>query len=579
MLAQCVLCLILVTLSSSFDIPPTCNSPIYCQGRLLHTVQLAEVFKDSKTFVDKKLKYSQNETLDRFEKFMETHSDKPTYKQVEKFVKEHFENGNELEVTDPVDWSNSPLVLSRISDPELRRWAEELNGLWRNFTRKISREVERNGEKYSLIYVPNRFVVPGGRFREFYYWDTYWIIRGLLVSGMKETVRGMLENFIHMVRTYGHVPNGGRIYYIRRSQPPLLIAMVDTYYQETADLEFVRTNIDVLENEFKFWMEQRTVPVEKDGRYYTLARYYAVSKGPRPESYKEDYNKAHESFDNEERRQEFYVDIKSAAESGWDFSSRWYIVNATNNGSLNNIHTRDIIPVDLNSFLYMNAQTLSKLYGELGFVEKSDHYAKLAKEWKEAVTAVFWNEEEGSWFDYDTINHVQRKYFYPSNLAPLWTGCYDHHDAAVIAQRAVSYLLKHDVMSFLGGIPTSEMYTSEQWDLPNAWPPLQVIIIQGLARTHQPNATNLAYDLAHRWVLSNYKGFQDTGEMFEKYNAQYPGGSGFYGEYQPQSGFGWTNGIILELLSTYGGKLKAKIRTSREIPRKMAHRRGRTHNF
>lgn len=50
----------------------------------------------------------------------------------------------------------------------------------------------------------------------------------------------MLENFLKMVDTYGMVPNGGRIYYTRRSQPPYLIPMVKLYMDKTNDLEFLR---------------------------------------------------------------------------------------------------------------------------------------------------------------------------------------------------------------------------------------------------------------------------------------------------------------------------------------------------
>jgi alpha,alpha-trehalase len=126
----------------------------------------------------------------------------------------------------------------------------------------------------------------GGRFREFYYWDTYWIIQGLLLSEMYDTTRGILENFLSMVEQYGFVPNGGRVYYVQRSQPPLLIPMVDSYVTQTSNITFLRNNINLLEAEFQFWMNNRTVTVKKNGREYKLARYYAVTQGPRPESYR-----------------------------------------------------------------------------------------------------------------------------------------------------------------------------------------------------------------------------------------------------------------------------------------------------
>ena len=89
-----------------------------------------------------------------------------------------------------------------------------------------------------------------------------------------------------MVTKYGHVPNGGRVYYINRSQPPLLTPMVNSYVTITKDIAFLKQNIDLLEKEFDFWMNERTTVVKKDGKEYTLARYYARSLGPRPESYR-----------------------------------------------------------------------------------------------------------------------------------------------------------------------------------------------------------------------------------------------------------------------------------------------------
>ena len=126
----------------------------------------------------------------------------------------------------------------------------------------------------------------GGRFKEFYYWDSYWIVQGLLLCDMTKTARGILENFLSMITKYGHIPNGGRVYYINRSQPPLLTPMVNNYVTKTKDIAFLKKNIHLLEKEFEFWMKKRTITFRKDGKEYTLARYYAPSLGPRPESYK-----------------------------------------------------------------------------------------------------------------------------------------------------------------------------------------------------------------------------------------------------------------------------------------------------
>lgn len=248
---------------------------------------MAGLYTDSKTFVDMKIKTSPEEVLHRFELMMNVTDNTPTKAEIQNFVKENFDReGSEFQAWDPPDWKQSPSFLSKVKDRKFRDWASHLNLLWKFLGRKIKDEVHEHPELYSIIYVPNAVIVPGGRFREFYYWDSYWIMKGLLLSEMTDTVRGMIENFLHIVRTYGHIPNGGRIYYLMRSQPPLLSTMVQMYFEHTKDIEFVQKHIGALEKEFEFWMRNRTVAVEKDGKHYTLARYNDRSYGPRPESYR-----------------------------------------------------------------------------------------------------------------------------------------------------------------------------------------------------------------------------------------------------------------------------------------------------
>jgi alpha,alpha-trehalase len=330
--------------------------------------------------------------------------------------------------------------------------------------------------------------------------------------------------------------------------------MVDSYVTQTGNISFLTNNINLLEKEFHFWMNNQNVTVNKDGNEYKLARYYAPSQGPRPESYSEDYLNA-EMLPPEKNKEDFYINIKSAAESGWDFSSRWFISNGTNQGDLLDIETENIIPVELNSLLYWDAFLLAKFYNKLGDLEKSQYYQDVAEQWKAAVTAVHWNENIGTWLDYDMRNNKPREYFYPSNLAPLWTRCYNTSLSGHYANKTTQYINNEGIRTYLGGIPTSLDLTREQWDFPNAWPPLQIIIIQGLLYTNDTDANNLAYEFAQNWVFANHKGYLETNEMFEKYDAENPGEYGGGGEYTVQSGFGWTNGVIMELLNTYGSVL------------------------
>jgi alpha,alpha-trehalase len=122
-------------------------------------------------------------------------------------------------------------------------FAQDLNTRWKILCRKIKQEVEDQADRYTLIYLPHPVIVPGGRFREIYYWDSYWIIRGLIQSEMYSTAKGVLANFVHLIRQFGMIPNGGRSYYLNRSQPPMFIQMVREYVNATGDCDFVKSII------------------------------------------------------------------------------------------------------------------------------------------------------------------------------------------------------------------------------------------------------------------------------------------------------------------------------------------------
>lgn len=248
---------------------------------------MASLYNDSKTFVDMKMKKAAPETLALFRAMMNRTDQSPTNDDIKQFINDNFDPaGSEFEDWTPSDWRKEPKFLNKVQDHELRKFASDLNDIWKLLGRKMKDDVRINEQLYSIIYVPNPVIVPGGRFREFYYWDSYWIIKGLLLSEMYTTVRGMLSNFVSIVDKIGFIPNGGRIYYTMRSQPPMLLPMVKVYVDATNDWNWVKENLWLLEKEFDFWMTNRTVDIMKDGINYTLARYYESSSGPRPESYK-----------------------------------------------------------------------------------------------------------------------------------------------------------------------------------------------------------------------------------------------------------------------------------------------------
>ncbi|XP_041977937.1 trehalase-like [Aricia agestis] len=539
-------------------LPPSCERPVYCDSKLLHHVQMARIYNDSKTFVDFQMKTDEQTILAEFDKLLAETSDSPTKEQLQEFVNKYFDNTSELEKWTPPDFNQNPPYLRSIRDKKLRQFASDINQIWPVLGRKVKDIVHEKPELFSFIPVHNGFIIPGGRFTELYYWDTYWIIEGLLISGMKETVKGIIGNLIELQRKFGHIPNGARWYYQERSQPPLLSGMVSQYMRATNDLKFLRENIDALESEMEYWLDTQSVTFDVCGKQYTLLRYFAPSEGPRPESYYEDYTNA-QTFPTEELRKEFYVSIKSGAESGWDFSTRWFVdQNGGNRGNLSTIHTFEIVPVDLNSIFANAMQNLASFYSKIGQPRKGVSWDWLAEQWRNDIQDVLWNKEDGIWYDWDLEHGQHRKYFYPSNVAPLWMRAVDKVFIKEKGPVILKYLKNSHGLDYPGGVPTSLIRSGEQWDFPNAWPPLVSIMINGLEALKIEEASKLAFTLAQRWVRANYKGFNETKAMFEKYDVELPGKVGGGGEYQVQLGFGWTNGVVLEMLSKYGKYMTAE---------------------
>ncbi|XP_014246527.1 trehalase-like [Cimex lectularius] len=544
--------MILRLTSARAELKPSCESAVFCHGDLLHTVQTLRIFPDQKTFVDLQLKYPEETVLNKFAALQDKNADT-----VKQFVSENFLNCTtsenqceELDRWDPPDWTSNPSIINKITVKQYRQWAVDLNNIWKELGRIMNNKAKQHPEHTSLIYVPNGFIVPGGRFRELYYWDTFWIINGLLICDMETTAKGIIENLLSLVKQRGHVPNGSRVYYWERTQPPMLNLMVDSYYKRTKDEQFIKDNLELLDQEMQYFLTNRQVSVKKDGHEYSMFRYYAPSAGPRPESYYQDYTLASD-LNTLEEKQRLYTNLKSSAESGWDFSTRWFIKDKTNNGTLIDVHTENIIPVDLNAILHKCFVLLSTWHKTISKDDDKSHfYGNLANNLQKAIDNVLWNEKNSVWFDYDTLNNKQREYFYMSNFAPLWTKSYVRNKSN-LAKGVVKYINKNALFDYFGGTPTSLVYSNEQWDYPNAWAPLQAFLIQGLERTDTALGSTVASHFANVWLQSNYKGFIDERKMFEKYDATSFGKSGTGGEYEGQAGFGWTNGFVFELLEHY----------------------------
>ncbi|KAJ8949092.1 hypothetical protein NQ318_016996 [Aromia moschata] len=229
-----------------------------------------------------------------------------------------------------------------------------------------------------------------------------------------------------------------------------------------------------------------------------------------------------------------YKEIKGGAESGWDFSSRWiFDPQGGFDSNLTHIQTRRVIPVDLNAYLCKAFDELSRFYFKLGDATKSAKWKERSTTWRKSIELVLYDKEDGIWYDYDVVLSKPRKAFYPSNFAPLWTQSYQPMLAKEYGSKAAKYFKNQGMNNFKGGIPTSLKQSGEQWDYPNAWPPLQELVILGLQKTGEGEAQQEAETFAKRWIDGNIRGYNQNNEMFEKYDAimsgQYGGGGGVHG--------------------------------------------------
>ena len=455
---------------------------------------------------------------------------------MEEFVSENFTEDCSLEPWQPSDWKPRPSFAVKRDD--YRDFCHKLNDRWKMLGRRVDGEVAGNQDRHSLLHLPNPVVVPGGRFREIYYWDSFWILRGLLACGMVDTARGMIENLVHLIDTLGFVPNGGRVYYTR-SQPPLLAAMVESYVKATGDLVWGRRQLKALESEWEYWQRHHSVDVAG----HTLFRYSCSEGAPRPESYREDWALA-EGLDQQKKKEDLWRELRSAAESGWDFSSRWFMRGST----LAATSISDIVPVDLNSFLCKAAAVIGELHKEGENEVEAGKWEE--KSWRlcRAMEELLWSEEDGCWFDLSLSTGCKNARYAASNLTPLWAMPEKLPNDR--ATRGLAYMRGQGALNYPGGIPTTLNNSGQQWDFPNVWPPLEHMIIVGMHSSPDSKVQEEALCLARRRVDHCLKVFLEQGHMYEKYNCEDMSKAGGGGEYEVQLGFGWTNGMLLDLMTT-----------------------------
>ncbi|KAF5140180.1 alpha alpha trehalase precursor [Vairimorpha ceranae] len=461
--------------------------------------------------------------------------------------------------TDKFEEANDTLKIKSSVDQNSKNKKKEIFEL-------LKSENIKENDLYNKITLPFTYFVPGGRFKEAYYWDSYWILIGLLSCNMNEYAFELTQSIAFLIDKFGYMPNGTRQYYLGRSQPPFFSQMLLRLYNANIHREWIlEEGLESLEKEYNWWMENRHF--DKDFR---LNRYKITKINiPRPESFKEDFE-----FSDK------FKELWAGAESGWDFSARWF----NGGGKLENISTGDIIPVDLNVYmlitekiiLFLNEKKLEKKEASATFdtstvindSEKTINSS--AKDPKEevrkkillfknyilerefAINSILWNQEQKVWLDYNAVTKTHSKAFFFSNITPLFVNIkmpegnlYDILD-----------MYKKELFSYPGGIPVSNIESAkdengQQWDFPNVWAPLTQMFVEYMINKD----FDVALHVAKSFYRSVYKGLGTNKDFHEKYNCLLVGEKGQGGEYESQEGFGWTNGTVAWMIKIFKNKL------------------------
>lgn len=494
------------------------KSPDEALGVLFTDVQKKQVYDDGKTFADliprQRMKQIQQEYL--------IERDDPHF-DLREFVNRHFYAFDDHKTAYTTDPNMTP--------------REHIAELWHVLEHRNRRD------RGSLLALPHRYIVPGGRFKEQFYWDGYFIMIGLAADRRWDIIEGMLKNYTYMIRKFGFIPTANRTYFLSRSQPPYFSHMVRLLARHKGRRVLVEY-LPYMLLEYRFWMKGHTRTAKythKSTRRVVempngihLNRYYDNKAAPRPESLREDMDTANQA-DNRES-ESLYLHLRAAAESGWDFSSRWFLTPK----DIRTIHTADIIPVDLNCLLYQLEMTIAEAYEASHQATFGRKFRTAAERRAKAINAYCWDEQAQFFVDYNF--HEGQPMDRPSLAAvyPLAARIATSQQAAAVAKRLEDDFLKS------GGLVATLVDNGQQWDSPNGWAPLQWAAIQGLRNY---GYYRLADEIKRRWVATNVHLFEEKGKLIEKYNVSNLGQPGGGGEYPLQDGFGWTNGVLAALLA------------------------------
>lgn len=368
----------------------------------------------------------------------------------------------------------------------------------------------------SLIGVPKPYLVPsyaeGHEFdyNELYYWDSYFMVQGMLDDEHKDLVLGILEDLLSIFKRFKIIPNGSQMYYLSRSQPPLLTSFIfDCYQAFNMGDAWLKEKMAVAQTEYEtVWMGTRKPNARQV--YRGLSRYY-------------DFNYLHDIAETE---------------SGWDMTPRF------------NRHALNYLPCDLNALLYKYETDFARTARILKNEKEAKKWDEAAKNRKRTMNELMWDQGRGLFYDY---NYVKERRGNVSSLAAyyaMWAGMVDGHQAAALVKALKRFEQK-------GGLATTDSLPlgsyvpgtlPTQWAYPNGWAPLHYLVVKALQRY---GYNDDAQRVALKWLNCNLQWFNDHNEFIEKYNVVSPEKPPAKGVYPSQTGFGWTNAVFERLCQEY----------------------------
>lgn len=358
---------------------------------------------------------------------------------------------------------------------------------------------ENKKDSGTIIGLPNKYISPCSEWfaGEMFYWDSYFIILGLVDSGKVGLAKGIVDNFVYLYERFGIIPSRNRFFNLGISQPPFLTSMALEVYEKTND---------------RSWLLRVAKIAEKELTEYWVDKHHATDSGL-------------------SRYCDHYIlDQTAEQESGWDMTSRF------------GERCLNYLPVDLNSFLYKYEADLEKIYTILGDKKTATKWQKRVDKRKKLIYKYCWSKRRGFFFDYNmntgwrSLNHTL------AGFVPLWAGLVDEKDAKTIRKSLKKF-------EYRGGLATTEkplaLKKTFQWDYPNGWAPLQWLVVRGLLNY---GFDEDAHRIGQKWLDLNTSIFEKTNHFWERYDVV-KGTVAKNERYPLQVGFGWTDGVFVRLVN------------------------------